>query len=98
MQVFSIHAECEEELERIEILRQKCPDSLTKVALRINFGVADDAGHAYLATGAANSKFGVSPADAIRLAERFQIEGLHYHIGSCVLNEEVSKLMAAYVI
>ncbi|XP_003740884.1 uncharacterized protein LOC100898201 [Galendromus occidentalis] len=87
--VFSIHAESEEELERIEILRQKFPESSTKVALRINFDTSGEAGRSSLPTGASSDKFGVAPAEALRLAERFHIEGLHYHVGSCVLDEEV---------
>jgi diaminopimelate decarboxylase len=64
-----------------------------RVALRLNPGV-DAHTHAYLTTGAAQSKFGVSVGEALRLiAQRshfpgISIEGLHFHLGSMIAEAE----------
>ena len=64
-----------------------------RVALRLNPGV-DAHTHAYLTTGAAQSKFGIEIAEALRLIvqrERFpgvSIKGLHFHLGSMVNEAE----------
>jgi diaminopimelate decarboxylase len=64
-----------------------------RVALRLNPGV-DAHTHAYLTTGAAQSKFGIEIGEALRLIaqrERFpgvSIEGVHFHLGSMVNEAE----------
>ena len=64
-----------------------------RVALRLNPGI-DAHTHAYLTTGAAQSKFGIEIGEALRLiAQREQfpgvsIEGVHFHLGSMVNEAE----------
>ncbi|XP_022666492.1 uncharacterized protein LOC111252591 isoform X1 [Varroa destructor] len=87
--VFSIHAESEAELARISSLRESFSSSRTRVALRVNPDVIDETGYHHLMTTSSCSKFGVSPQEVLHLADKYSIQGLHYHIGSRVLNEQV---------
>ncbi len=65
-----------------------------RVALRVNPGV-DPQTHAYLATGKAGSKFGLSVEDTLMLARSrdalpgLRIEGLHVHNGSTITQRGV---------
>ncbi|HWM08143.1 MAG TPA: diaminopimelate decarboxylase [Solirubrobacteraceae bacterium] len=52
-----------------------------RVLLRVVPGVDADT-HEYILTGKAGSKFGMPPDAARALAERFDVAGLHMHIGS----------------
>jgi diaminopimelate decarboxylase len=78
----------EDDLARLEAL---APDPPQRVLLRINPDVAGDT-HAFISTGQAASKFGVPIADAPALIERLQaspavqLDGLHVHIGSQLLD------------
>jgi diaminopimelate decarboxylase len=61
------------------------------VALRVNPGIATH-GHAYVATGHEDAKFGVAPADALAAwAVRgrwpaLRLDGVHLHVGSQLLD------------
>ncbi len=69
-----------------------------QVALRINPGV-DPHTHQYLATGKANSKFGIEVAEALQLVAQHaafpgvRIAGIHFHIGSMI--SEIEPYTAA---
>lgn len=69
-----------------------------RVALRINPGV-DPHTHHYLATGKANSKFGIEVAEALQLVAHHtaypgvRIAGIHFHIGSMI--SEIEPYTAA---
>jgi diaminopimelate decarboxylase len=60
---------------------------VANVALRLRLGV-EAGGHPYLVTGAASSKFGMSPAEGFSLIQRaadfphLNLGGVHIHIGS----------------
>ena len=62
-----------------------------RVALRVNPGIPTH-GHAYVATGDDDAKFGVAPADALEAwAARdrwpaLRLDGLHLHVGSQLLD------------
>lgn len=64
-----------------------------RVALRINPGV-DPHTHQYLATGKANSKFGIEIGEALQLVAQHadypgvRIAGIHFHIGSMISEVE----------
>ena len=64
-----------------------------EVLIRITPGVAGDTHHA-ISTGQSNSKFGFSPAEAQQAIERLagaphlELVGLHFHIGSQLLELE----------
>ena len=61
----------------------------SRVALRVNPGI-ETPGHRYVATGGADAKFGVSPAEALEAwAARgrwphLALDGIHVHVGSQV--------------
>jgi diaminopimelate decarboxylase len=63
------------------------------VALRVNPGISTS-GHRYVATGDDDAKFGVGPAEALEAwAARarwphLQVDGVHVHVGSQVLDPE----------
>ena len=69
-----------------------------RVALRINPGV-DPHTHQYLATGKANSKFGIEVGEALQLVAQHpaypgvRIAGIHFHIGSMI--SEIEPYTAA---
>jgi diaminopimelate decarboxylase len=62
-----------------------------RVALRVNPGIATD-GHAYVATGHEQAKFGVAPAEALEAwaaRDRWPhlvLDGLHLHVGSQLMD------------
>ena len=84
----------------LERLRSVCAEleARQRVLLRVTPGVAGDT-HAAISTGQADSKFGLSVADArqaiARLAgvEELELAGLHFHIGSQLF--ELEPLRAA---
>ena len=79
------------ELDRLEQL--VAPGDAQRVMLRITPGVRTDT-HAAVATGQADSKFGLSLEDAPRAIERaraiagLDLRGLHLHIGSQLFDPE----------
>ena len=88
--VHSINADSAMELDVLE--RAAAPEPRTlRVALRVNPGVSTP-GHAYVATGHDEAKFGVSAAEALECwAARarwphLSLDGLHVHVGSQLLD------------
>ena len=88
--VHSVNADSVEELdalERVSVAR----GARIRVALRVNPGI-DAAGHRYVATGIAEAKFGVSPADALAAWgararwPHLHLDGIHVHVGSQLLD------------
>src|SRR5262249_5591040 len=84
--IFGFNVESEDELEVLNAVAagrgRRAP-----MAVRVNPGV-DAKTHAKIATGGAESKFGVPFEDALRLYDRaaalpgIEVAGLHMHIGS----------------
>ena len=69
------------------------PGRRQRVLLRLAPGVSPDT-HPAISTGGPNTKFGLNPDDA-RVAvdrisgdDRFELDGLHFHIGSQILDTE----------
>lgn len=88
--IFAFNCESLEELEVIDALADRAGRRVD-VALRINPDVRPDT-HEYIATGQAESKFGISYAEIDRALARLhrlshiRIVGLHFHIGSQIRN------------
>jgi len=88
--VRAIHAESIEELERIAA-RARAVGAVARVALRVNPDI-DPETHPYLATGLRETKFGISMADALEVAQRvidepaLRLVGLACHIGSQIMD------------
>lgn len=84
--------ESEPELVRLDAVAREM-GVRARAAIRVNPDVAVET-HGHIATGRAETKFGVSPATAVRLfsqAERFagvELCGVHMHIGSQILSLE----------
>jgi diaminopimelate decarboxylase len=77
-----------DELDRLE--RVAGPGVRQAVLIRVAPGVSPDT-HPAISTGGPNTKFGLNLADArvaierLRADERFDLQGLHFHIGSQIL-------------
>lgn len=88
--VLTLNVESEEELSLLSRISRSL-GRRAPVSIRINPGVAAG-GHRHLATGHGEAKFGVTPADALRLCLRarrdasLDLMGLHCHIGSQILS------------
>ena len=88
--VHSINADSVAELELLERLAARA-DRRVRVALRVNPGVATP-GHAYVATGHDQAKFGMAPADALAAWQararwpHLTLDGVHVHVGSQLLD------------
>ncbi len=99
--VGGINAESEQELLRIEFLAAECKKQ-APVSLRINPGV-DGGAHPHLATGLAQSKFGIAAADVLRLAKyaahssSLYFAGLSCHLGSQIKEAAAFSAAAATV-
>ncbi len=93
--IFSFNCESLQELEVINVLASKIGRT-AQIALRINPDV-DPHTHQYISTGQADSKFGISYTEineAIRSLNHLpniRIVGLHFHIGSQILEMEVFR-------
>lgn len=80
-------------LDELDLLERLVPDGARqRVLLRIAPGVSPET-HPAISTGGPNTKFGFNPADAERaiarlreLPEKFELDGLHMHIGSQILD------------
>lgn len=88
--IFCFNCESLEELEVLNGLALQ-KNRTARVALRLNPDVEPET-HKYIATGGAQSKFGIS-IDEVKTAlsritdyQGIQIVGLHFHIGSGILN------------
>ncbi len=77
-----------DELDRLQ--RVAGPSVRQAVLIRVAPGVSPDT-HPAISTGGPNTKFGLNLADAqvaidrLRADERFDLQGLHFHIGSQIL-------------
>ncbi len=93
-----------ESLEEIEVINNsaKKMGSVVTIALRINPSVEPDT-HKYIATGQSESKFGISypeikqTLDKITELKNIEIKGLHFHIGSGIVNLANFKELALKV-
>jgi diaminopimelate decarboxylase len=81
-------------LDELELLQRLIPGGRRqRILLRIAPGVSPDT-HPKISTGGPNTKFGFHPADAAIAIERAQasdrldLDGLHFHIGSQILDLE----------
>ena len=78
-----------DEIDRLE--RLVGAGTRQRVQMRIAPGVSPDT-HPSISTGGPNTKFGFSLADApaaiarVQASEAFELEGLHFHIGSQILD------------
>ncbi|MDX6688182.1 MAG: diaminopimelate decarboxylase [Baekduia sp.] len=79
------------ELERLERLIPK--GGRQRILLRVAPGVSPDT-HPKISTGGPNTKFGFHPGDAeiaierAQASDKFDLDGLHFHIGSQILDLE----------
>jgi diaminopimelate decarboxylase len=86
--IHSVNADHIDELDLLQAEAAAVSRSV-RVALRINPGI-ETPGHAYVATGHDEAKFGVAPAEAIEALATYQrwpnldLRGLHVHVGSQV--------------
>jgi len=91
----SINADHVGELDLLE-REAAAAGTTTRVALRVNPGIATP-GHAYVATGHDDAKFGVSPDEApaaLGARERWPhlcVDGLHVHVGSQIMDLDPMK-------
>jgi diaminopimelate decarboxylase len=88
--VHSVNADHIEELDLLQAAAAAAGSSI-RVALRVNPGIHTH-GHAYVATGHDEAKFGVAPAEALDAwAARsrwpaLRVDGVHLHVGSQLLD------------
>ena len=88
--IFCFNVESEAELEVIQEIAARM-DKTAQVALRINPNIGAHT-HANITTGLAENKFGIAMEDMERIIERaqemshIQLIGLHFHIGSQILD------------
>lgn len=99
--IYCIHCESVQELEVIDRIAHQ-QKRRTRVALRINPNVNANT-HKSITTGLKQNKFGLTPAEAkavLSTSSRYanvEIIGLHFHIGSQILDMEVFKQLAQAV-
>jgi diaminopimelate decarboxylase len=97
----AINVESFGEVARIEATAEAV-GSVAAVALRVNPDV-DAGSHPHISTGSSTTKFGVSTADAYRMARemsnrpRLRLVGLHVHVGSQITTAEPFVRAAATV-
>lgn len=99
--IFSFNVESTQELTVIgELAKQK--GIVARVALRINPNV-DAQTHHYITTGLDENKFGIMPADlpecisVIKENSFLDLHGIHFHIGSQILEMNVFKSLCVKV-
>ena len=99
--IFAFNCESLQELEVVNELAASAGKVAT-VALRINPDVEPDT-HKHISTGQAESKFGISYTEVDKALEKInsldniRIAGLHFHIGSQILNMDSFRKLAARV-
>jgi diaminopimelate decarboxylase len=81
-------------LDELALLERLIPaGARQRILLRVAPGVSPDT-HPKISTGGPNTKFGLNPADAevaierARASDRFDLDGVHMHIGSQILDLE----------
>jgi len=95
--VHSVNADHVDELDLLEEHAARV-GATVRVALRVNPGITTP-GHAYVATGNDQAKFGVAPAEALEAWSararwpHLRVDGVHLHVGSQLL--ESGPLLAA---
>lgn len=88
--IFSFNCESAEELEIINQLAQE-NGKIAAIALRINPNVVANT-HKYIATGAEENKFGINISELPSVVKKLQslanlqLTGIHFHIGSQILD------------
>ena len=91
-----------ESIQEIEVINEFASqhNKIAKICLRINPNI-DAQTHHYISTGQFDDKFGISFVETLAWlrssAKNFaniQIIGLHYHVGSQILNNDVLKKLA----
>jgi diaminopimelate decarboxylase len=89
--VWALNADHLGELDALDRLAA-AEEKRVRVALRVNPGI-ETPGHRYVATGDDEAKFGVAPGEALDAWARaparwphLQVDGLHLHVGSQVLD------------
>lgn len=96
--IFAFNCESLQELQVINDLAAQ-QGKVATIALRINPDIAPDT-HKYIATGQGESKFGISYTEIDRAIEsinqlaNLRIVGLHFHIGSQIINLESFRELA----
>ena len=88
-----VHSVNADHIDELSLLQEHAARAGTRVrvALRVNPGISTH-GHAYVATGHEEAKFGVAPAEALAAwAARdrwpaLRLDGLHLHVGSQLLD------------
>lgn len=99
--IYCIHCESVQEFQVIEMIAQRLNKNV-RVALRINPNV-DAHTHKSITTGLKDNKFGMSVTEAQSIInagnrhKNIELIGLHFHIGSQILNMEVFKNLALEV-
>ncbi len=88
--VHSVNADHVAELDLLQAHAARA-GATVRVALRVNPGIATD-GHAYVATGHEEAKFGVAPGEALEVWgararwPSLRLDGVHLHVGSQLLD------------
>lgn len=91
-----------ESLEEIEVVNQtaKTKHKQVNICLRINPNI-DAQTHHYISTGEFDDKFGIAFVDVLKWLENdfakfsnINLVGLHYHVGSQILNYQVFQSLA----
>ncbi|MDR0890599.1 MAG: diaminopimelate decarboxylase [Endomicrobium sp.] len=94
--ILMFNVESEEELNAIDQIANKCRTK-ARIAFRINPDVNPDT-HSYIVTGSKETKFGIPYENAIKTylnaskKKNIILYGIHFHIGSQILDIEPFKL------
>ncbi|MDO4367901.1 MAG: diaminopimelate decarboxylase [Bacteroidales bacterium] len=95
--IFSFNCESVEEISVIEQIAAS-KKKTARIALRVNPDI-DAHTHKYISTGRKEDKFGISPwmfedvMKVINSSEHLKLIGLHFHVGSQILDLSVFKLL-----
>jgi len=95
--IFSFNCESIEEISVIEQIAAS-KKKTARIALRVNPDI-DAHTHKYISTGRKEDKFGISPwmfpdvMKVINSSEHLRLIGLHFHVGSQILDLSVFKLL-----
>ena len=94
--IFAFNSESAQEIEVINEFAKK-QNKVAKICLRINPNI-DAQTHHYISTGQFDDKFGIGFVETLEWLQstassldNIQIIGLHYHVGSQILNNSVFK-------
>ena len=94
--IFAFNSESAQEIEVINEFAKK-QNKVAKICLRINPNI-DAQTHHYISTGQFDDKFGIGFIETLEWLQstassldNIQIIGLHYHVGSQILNNSVFK-------